>query len=232
MQAHFVASNLITILIPIVTESYILLPPNVPRYFSLWISHVFPRHSHTSTEVINVSATISKQQGQKTKESDEQRQNNRSSSDKKIKTKPIPAKTILQIAVCGTLIWSTLRILMHFFQFTPYGAYIFARPFLGKAHENSYAGLAVGVVMLFLIIFVACLVYSFVLGNLYNWWLGVLYGIAFFYVFGYFFRMRHWGWGVWSTEFFWFMSLGMFIGMSIVAERFDTEETSKNEVDQ
>lgn len=188
------------------------------------IFHVFPRYSHTSTEVINVSATISKQQRLKTEESEEQQPKNRSSSDKKLKAKPIQAKTILEFSICGTLIWSILRILMHFFQFTPYGLYVFARPFIGKARENSYAGLALGVVMLFLIIFVGCLVYSFVFGNLYNWWLGALYGIAFFYLFGYFFHMHRWGWGVWSTEFFWFMSIGMFIGMSIVAARFDIEE--------
>lgn len=199
------------------------------RYVSLMF---FLYIANTSTEVIKMSATMSKQQGQKTMDSEEERQNSQVASGGRPKTKPVRVKTILQISLCGTLFWTILRVFMHYFQFTPYGAYVFARPLLGKAQEDSYAGLALGAVMLFLIIFVACLVYCFVLGNIYNWWLGALYGIAFFYLFGYLFHMRHWGWGVWSTEFFWFMSLGMFIGMSIVAERFDTEETGKYETDQ
>ncbi|WP_232696078.1 YqhR family membrane protein [Brevibacillus daliensis] len=138
-------------------------------------------------------------------------------------------KQIVTLALWGAILWGILRLVFSTFQFTPYKLYVFSRPILGKVHENSYPGLFLGILVLFILILAAAVLYYVFLSRIYIWWLGILYGIGFFYLYGYFFQMWRWGWGTWSTEFFWFVSLGMFLGMSIIADRNNRDEETGSE---
>lgn len=132
-------------------------------------------------------------------------------------------KKIMEVAFWGTLIWGIIRMAFAYFHFTPYGVEKFSRPIYGPIGEDSYWGIFVGSMILFGFTFAATTVYAFMLSERKIWWLGAGYGIAFFILFGLFFRMQNWDIDTLSTEVAWFMSIGLFIGMSMTAERLDEE---------
>lgn len=131
---------------------------------------------------------------------------------------------ILEISFWGTVIWGILRIVAHFLHFTPYGIDSFARPlFLGMIRENTQTGFAFGILVLFAVTVVATAVYALFFSRAKIWWAGLVYGLAFLLIFGFFFKMGRWKEGTLSTEIAWFLSLGLFIGMSLFTERADQE---------
>ena len=138
-------------------------------------------------------------------------------------TRQISWKKILEVAFWGTLIWGMMRMVFAYFHFTPYGVEKFSRPLFGSIGEDSNWGIVVGLLILFGCMLAATAIYAFMLSTRKIWWLGVGYGIAFFVLFGLFFRMQHWKLDTFSTELAWFLSAGLFIGMSMTAERFDEE---------
>ncbi len=131
--------------------------------------------------------------------------------------------TVFQIAFWGTVIWGFLRLISFFFSFTPYGVRVFSRPLLGMAGEDTRAGVAIGAIMLFGVILVAAAVYKLLLSKVKMWWIGILYGLVLFVPFGLFFRMGMWSYDTLSTELLWFITLGMFIAMTISAEAYGEE---------
>jgi len=135
--------------------------------------------------------------------------------------KRITLARILEVAFWGTVIWGVLRIVAHYFHFTPYGIGAFARPFLGTYGENSLPGIALGTMVLFIAALAATFVYALVFGKVRFWWIGILYGLGIMFAAGYFFRMGHWDRDTFSTEAAWYLSFGLFIGMTLVLERFD-----------
>jgi hypothetical protein len=130
---------------------------------------------------------------------------------------------ILEISFWGTVIWGILRLFAHFLHFTPYGIDSFARPLLGMNGENSPAGIALGTLVLFVVTAVATVVYALFFSRANIWWGGLIYGLAFLLIVGFFFQMGRWKEGTLSTEIAWFLSFGLFIGMSLFAERSDYE---------
>ncbi len=140
-----------------------------------------------------------------------------------VRLKAISWKKIMEVAFWGTLIWGILRITFYFFNFTPYGIQAFSRPILGVVAENSYSGIGIGFGILFAFVIGATALFSYLFASRKIWWLGILYGLAFLFLFGLFFRMQNWKLDTLSTELAWFISFGLFIGMSITAERIDEE---------
>ncbi|MGD8191563.1 YqhR family membrane protein [Brevibacillus ginsengisoli] len=141
----------------------------------------------------------------------------------KRQTHPINQKKILEVAFWGTVIWGIIRMMFAYFSFTPYGVEKFSRPFYGPVGEDSYKGIFVGFLFLFVCVYLATAIFAFMLSERKNWSLGIVYGIALFLVFGLFFRMQHWKLDTFSTELAWFISIGVFIGMSMTAEQIDQE---------
>ncbi len=149
--------------------------------------------------------------------------NRRQSSAGHMVSQPINGSKILEISLWGSVIWGIARALVHFLNFTPYGVRVFSRPFLGMGNEHSATGVAVGFVVLFGFVLAATVLYAFVFSRFKVWWLGIAYGLAILFLYGMFFHMRRWSYNTLSTEVLWFSSLGLFVGMSLTAERFDEE---------
>lgn len=139
------------------------------------------------------------------------------------RTNGISWKKILEVAFWGTLIWGIIRMVFAYFHFTPYGVETFSRPIYGIIGENSYWGIAVGFGVLFGCAAATTALYALLLSHRQIWWLGAGYGIALMVLFGLFFRMQNWRLDTVSTEAAWFLSIGLFIGMSMTAERNDEE---------
>ncbi|MFY0543280.1 YqhR family membrane protein [Brevibacillus sp. H7] len=143
------------------------------------------------------------------------------SHNEQVVKKRISPSKIFEVAFWGTAIWGVLRMAAHFLNFTPYGIGAYARPLLGMYGENSPTGIVLGTVVMFAGTLAATLLYSLLFANLRFWWAGILYGLAFLLGAGFFFRMGNWNQPTLSTEVAWFLSLGLFIGMTVMMERFD-----------
>ncbi|CAJ1003002.1 MULTISPECIES: YqhR family membrane protein [Brevibacillus] len=126
-----------------------------------------------------------------------------------------------EVAFWGTVVWGLIRAAAHYLNFTPYGVEAFARPILGMVRANSWAGVGLGALMLLVETIVAVFLYSLVFGKIRLWWFGLLYGLILFAVAGYFFRIGNWNQATLSTELAWYLSFGLFAGMSISLEQSD-----------
>ncbi|RNB81161.1 hypothetical protein EDM56_25910 [Brevibacillus fluminis] len=140
-----------------------------------------------------------------------------------METKPIGWLKIAEIAFWGAVIWGFARMIASYFSFTPYGVRAFSRAIVGMGAENSLPGILVGFIVLVVFSLVATLLYALVFSRVHLWWGGILYGLLWFILFGFFFHIAHWTVNTLSTELTWFLSLGMFIGMSVSAEKLDVE---------
>lgn len=132
-------------------------------------------------------------------------------------------RKIMEVAIWGTVIWGFLRMAASFLGFTPYGVRSFSRPLLGMWGEDHLLGMVIGTIVFFLLVLGATAVYALLLSRIKLWWAGLIYGLGFMLVFGLFFRIGRWEEGTISTELTWFLSLGLFIGMTFVAERTEEE---------
>ncbi len=146
-----------------------------------------------------------------------------STEQQRRKIRPIHWNKIMELAFWGTLIWGIVRSAAAYFAFTPYGVRSFSRPFYGASGEESNAGIIVGVLFLFVLIGIATILYTLTLSRMDIWWAGLPYGLAWLVVFGFFYDFNSWSADTLCTELTWFLSLGMFVGVSLVAERFDLE---------
>jgi hypothetical protein len=146
---------------------------------------------------------------------------NRTSHRGKTVAKRIAFSKIVEVSFWGTVIWGLIRMVAHFLNFTPYGIDSYARPLMGLYGENSPAGMILGTLVLFVATIAAALIYSVLFSRARIWWGGILYGLAFLLVAGFFFRIGHWNQTTLSTEVTWFLSFGLFIGMTLMLERND-----------
>jgi Conserved membrane protein YqhR len=121
----------------------------------------------------------------------------------------------LEVAFWGTIFWGIARLAIHFFHFTPYGLSTFARPFIGTAGVKAYVGVVVGAMVLFIFSLLASFVYVLLFSKSRIWWNGLLFGLILMLVTGYFFRGGKWELSILSTEAAWFLSYGLFIGMTL-----------------
>ncbi len=144
-----------------------------------------------------------------------------SARQRDVVTKRLTLSKMVEVAFWGTLIWGFLRMAAHFLNFTPYGIGAYARPLLGLYGENSPAGIILGTIVLFVVSIVGTAIYGLVLSNLRIWWGGILFGLGFLLVAGFFFRIGNWDQATLSTEVAWYLSFGLFIGMTLMLERFD-----------
>jgi hypothetical protein len=145
---------------------------------------------------------------------------NRPSQQGKTVTKRISLAKIVEVSFWGTVFWGLIRIAAHFLNFTPYGIDSYARPLMGLNGENSPAGMILGALVLFVVTIAAAWIYALLFSRIRIWWGGILYGFAFLLVTGFFFRMGRWDQTTFSTEAAWFLSFGLFIGMTLTLERF------------
>lgn len=127
---------------------------------------------------------------------------------------------VLEIAFWGTIIWSIIRLLAHFLNLTPYGLGAFARPLVG-VDENSIAGIGLGAVILFIEALVATFLFSMLFSRQRVWWSGLLFGLVMLMIAGLFFRMGNWDLDTLSSEGAWYLSFGLFVGMTLTLEQSD-----------
>ncbi|WP_134683154.1 YqhR family membrane protein [Brevibacillus migulae] len=132
-------------------------------------------------------------------------------------------RKIVEVGFWGTVMWGILRMIAHFLGFTPYSNRSFSRPLLGLWGEHNFLGTIVGIITVFLLATGAAAIYSLFVSRIRLWWGGLVYGFGMFLVFGFFFRMGNWQEGTISTELAWFLSFGLFIGMTILAEKTEEE---------
>jgi hypothetical protein len=135
--------------------------------------------------------------------------------------KALPFAKMAEVAFWGTVMWGLVRMAAHYLNFTPYGVEAFARPFLGTAGANSWAGIGLGALVLFGETVMAVVLYSLLFGRSRLWWSGLLYGLILLAVAGFFFRIGNWNQATLSTELAWYLSFGLFIGMTISLESSD-----------
>ncbi|MGZ0053071.1 YqhR family membrane protein [Brevibacillus gelatini] len=138
--------------------------------------------------------------------------------------KRVSAAKIVELAFWGTIIWGIVRLLAHFLNLTPYGLGAFARPLLTGYEEDSLTGISLGAIVLFVETVLASFLFSFLFGNMRAWWTGLLYGAVLLAIAGFFFRIGNWEIGTLSTEGAWYLSFGLFIGMTIVLEHSHEEQ--------
>jgi hypothetical protein len=137
------------------------------------------------------------------------------------KAKTLPFAKLVEIAFWGTVFWGIVRLAAHFLNFTPYGLGAYARPFLWEADEDSWSATGLGVILLFFESVIAVFFYSLLFQRSKMWWSGLLYGLMLLVVAGFFFRMGNWDVATLATEAAWFLSFGMFVGMTITLESHD-----------
>ncbi|MEJ8545453.1 YqhR family membrane protein [Brevibacillus borstelensis] len=142
-------------------------------------------------------------------------------ADERGKAKALPFAKLVEIAFWGTIIWGIFRLAAHFLNFTPYGLGSYARPFLTEGDEESWPATVLGTIMLFFESLIGVFIYSVLFKRSRMWWSGLLYGLILLVVAGFFFRMGNWEVATLSTEAAWFLSLGMFVGMTITLEAYD-----------
>lgn len=133
----------------------------------------------------------------------------------------ITLQKFLEVAFWGTVFWGIIRLVIHFLNFTPYGLASYGRPFLGIAGEKTYAGTALGFLVLFTGTLVASFIYRLVFSRTRNWWSGLVLGAVVGAAIGFFFRFEKWELSTLSTEAAWFLSYGLFIGMTLTLESSD-----------
>jgi len=141
----------------------------------------------------------------------------------RVREKQVSAAKILEIAFWGAVIWGFFRMMATYFHFTPYGLRVFSRPLLGIAQEDTQTGIVMGMIFFLGYVLLSTVIYSVLFAKFRVWWAGVLYGGAMFLIFGWFFNMLTWSQDTMSTELAWFLSFGLFIGMSLAEERHTTE---------
>lgn len=127
---------------------------------------------------------------------------------------------VLEIAFWGTIIWGVLRVVAHFLNLTPYGLGAYARPLVG-VEENSIAGIGLGGGILFIEVLVATFLFSVLFSRQRVWWSGLLFGLVMLMIAGFFFRMGNWDIDILSSEAAWYLSFGLFIGMTLTLEQSD-----------
>ncbi|MCG5249861.1 YqhR family membrane protein [Brevibacillus agri] len=138
--------------------------------------------------------------------------------------KPAAGAKIVELAFWGTIVWGIIRLLAHFLNLTPYGLGAFARPLLTGFEEDSLTGVALGAIVLFVETVLASFLFSLLFGQMRAWWTGLLYGAILLAIAGFFFRIGNWEVGTLSTEGAWYLSYGLFIGMTLVLEHSDEEQ--------
>lgn len=131
------------------------------------------------------------------------------------------AVQLLEIAFWGTVIWGIARLALHFLHFTPFGLGTYARPFLARADEKTLAGAALGLLVLFIATLLASVLYSLLFSKSRIWWSGLLYGAVLLVLFGSTLRIENWQFATLSTEAAWFLSYGLFVGMTLSLEQSD-----------
>ncbi|MGG1660158.1 YqhR family membrane protein [Brevibacillus sp. NRS-1366] len=127
---------------------------------------------------------------------------------------------VLEVAFWGTIIWGVIRLLAHFLHLTPYGLGAFARPLMG-VEENSMAGMGLGAILLFIESLVATFLFSMLFSRQRVWWSGLLFGLVMLMIAGFFFRIGNWNLDTLSSEAAWFLSFGLFVGMTLTLEESD-----------
>ncbi|MGE5702210.1 MAG: YqhR family membrane protein [Clostridia bacterium] len=130
---------------------------------------------------------------------------------------------IAEIAFWGAVLWGFARMAASFFRFTPYGVRSFSRGLIGMDAEDTASGIVLGFLVLLAFLCLATLLYALIFSKWNIWWGGILYGLAWFVLFGYFFEFNNWTVNTLSTELTWFLSLGIFVGMSVSTEQMDIE---------
>ncbi|NQF12532.1 hypothetical protein HPY31_01190 [Brevibacillus sp. HB1.3] len=136
-------------------------------------------------------------------------------------SKRVSFSKILEVAFWGTIIWGLVRLMAHFLHMTPYGVGAFARPFIGIEDENTFASVCLGGIVLFVEAVVASFVFSLLFSRIRAWWLGLVYGAVMLGIAGFFFHIGHWEVATLSTEGAWYLTFGLFIGMTIMLEQSD-----------
>ncbi|MBW5466502.1 hypothetical protein GPJ61_01270 [Brevibacillus formosus] len=136
-------------------------------------------------------------------------------------SKRISTSKILEVAFWGTIIWGFVRLMAHFLNMTPYGIGAFARPFISIEDENTFTSVCLGGIVLFAETVVASFLFSLLFGRIRAWWLGLVYGAVMLAIAGFFFHIRNWEVATLSTEGAWYLSFGLFIGMTIILEQSD-----------
>jgi len=133
-----------------------------------------------------------------------------------------PARKILEVSIWGTIFWSIARLVFHFLHFTPFGLGTYARPLLlNPGDAKKLAGVTLGIVVLFVVTLIASVVYALVFSKSRIWWTGLLYGAVLLVLFGVSTGIQNWRFATLSTEAAWFLSYGLFIGMSLSLEHTD-----------
>mgnify|MGYP001202326520 CR=1 FL=1 len=142
--------------------------------------------------------------------------------------KPISAGKILEVSFWGTVFWSLGRLILHFLHFTPFGLGTYAHSFLlARGDERTLAGVTLGIVVLFFATLLASVLYSLVFSRARIWWTGLLYGALLLVLFGVSTGIQNWRFATLSTEAAWFLTYGLFIGMSLSLEQTDLQKVSK-----
>lgn len=134
----------------------------------------------------------------------------------------ISLKKTLEVAFWGAVLWGALRIICKYFYFTPYGISVFARPFLGQTKE-TVTSMVAGFFLFLLLTVLVSLFYSVVMSRIKIRWLGLVYGTVLLLIFGSLLRMDRWDIDTLSTELAWFLSYGLFLGLTFNNERYDEE---------
>lgn len=134
-----------------------------------------------------------------------------------------PSKKILEVAFWGTIFWGIVRLTAHFLNLTPYGLGSFARPILAGIEENTAAAIGLGAGFLFIETLIVTALFSMLFGKVRIWWSGLILGVVMLGVAGFFFRIGNWEVDTLSTEAAWYLSYGLFIGMTLTLEESDEE---------
>lgn len=148
----------------------------------------------------------------------------RESGEKRTKqgSNRISAVKLMEVAFWGTVFWGIGRLVMHFLHFTPYGLGTFARNFfLNTAGIRTFPAILLGLLAMLVASFLASLVYSLLFSRSRVWWHGLLYGAVLLVVFGVFFDMAEWKMATVASEAAWFLTYGLFVGMTLSLERSD-----------
>ncbi|MGK5508991.1 YqhR family membrane protein [Brevibacillus formosus] len=136
-------------------------------------------------------------------------------------SKRISSSKILEVAFWGTIIWGLVRLMAHFLNMTPYGLGAFARPFISIEDENTFTSVCLGGIVLFAETVVVSFVFSLLFSRIRAWWMGPVYGAIMLVIAGFFFHIGNWEVATLSTEGAWYLTFGMFIGMTIILEQSD-----------
>lgn len=134
-----------------------------------------------------------------------------------------PSKKIVEVAFWGTIFWGIVRLTAHYLNFTPYGLGSFARPVLAGIEENTAAAIGLGAGFLFIETLIVTTLFSMLFGKVRVWWSGLVLGVVMLGVAGFFFRIGNWEVDTLSTEAAWYLSYGLFIGMTLTLEESDEE---------